>query len=75
MTVIGPPLAGGNGGGGAVPAAAGKKAPRRERASGSGTGGLGGDTLPSPLQGTILKVAVEKGERCRRAPWSVLSRP
>ncbi len=36
-----------------------KRAPRRDRASGGGAGG--GDTLASPLQGTILRVAVEAG--------------
>jgi acetyl-CoA/propionyl-CoA carboxylase biotin carboxyl carrier protein len=40
-------------------AGAGRRAPRRtDRASG---GGGGGDTLASPLQGTILRVAVEAG--------------
>jgi acetyl-CoA/propionyl-CoA carboxylase biotin carboxyl carrier protein len=39
-------------------AAAGRRPPRRERAGG---GGGGGDTLASPLQGTILRVAVEAG--------------
>ena len=36
-----------------------RKAPRRERSGGGGGGG--GDTLVSPLQGTVLKVAVEQG--------------
>jgi acetyl-CoA/propionyl-CoA carboxylase, biotin carboxylase, biotin carboxyl carrier protein len=40
-------------------AGAGRRAPRRDRASGGGGGG--GDTLASPLQGTILRVAVEAG--------------
>ncbi len=39
-------------------AAAGRRPPRRERASGGGGGGV---TLASPLQGTILRVAVEAG--------------
>ena len=60
VKVIGPPFAGGavavNGSG---PAAA-KRAPRRSERS-SGGGGGGGDTLTSPLQGTVLKVAVEAG--------------
>jgi len=44
---------------GAAPAA-GTRAPRRsERAAGGSAGG--GDTLSSPLQGTVLKVAVDKG--------------
>jgi acetyl-CoA/propionyl-CoA carboxylase biotin carboxyl carrier protein len=37
-----------------------KQAPRRERKSGGGGGGAPGQ-LVSPLQGTVLKVAVEKG--------------
>jgi acetyl-CoA/propionyl-CoA carboxylase biotin carboxyl carrier protein len=44
---------------GAAPAA-GRKAPKRGKRSASGGGG-GGDSLVSPLQGTVLKVAVEKG--------------
>jgi acetyl-CoA/propionyl-CoA carboxylase biotin carboxyl carrier protein len=65
VKVIGPPFAGGGGGVAVAPvgngngAAAAKRAPRRARASGGGGGG--GDTLASPLQGTILKVAVEAG--------------
>ncbi len=69
VKVIGPPFAGGavNGSGpvatSGAPAGA-KRAPRRSsRASGGGRGGGGGggDTLASPLQGTVLKVAVEQG--------------
>jgi acetyl-CoA/propionyl-CoA carboxylase biotin carboxyl carrier protein len=62
VKVIGAPLAAGAPNG-VVPAAApaGRKAPRRtERARGGGSGG-GGDTLASPIQGTVLKVAVEQG--------------
>jgi acetyl-CoA/propionyl-CoA carboxylase biotin carboxyl carrier protein len=44
---------------GAGPGAPAKKAPRRERKSGGGGGAPG--ELVSPLQGTVLKVAVEKG--------------
>jgi acetyl-CoA/propionyl-CoA carboxylase, biotin carboxylase, biotin carboxyl carrier protein len=58
VRVIGPPF-GSVGVNGAAPAAA-RKPPRRERAAG-GAGGGGGDTLASPLQGTVLKVAVEQG--------------
>jgi acetyl-CoA/propionyl-CoA/long-chain acyl-CoA carboxylase, biotin carboxylase, biotin carboxyl carrier protein len=63
VKVIGPPAAGG-GVNGAAPAPAGGVATRRpqrrsERAAAGGGGG--GDTLSSPLQGTVLKVAVEKG--------------
>ena len=53
VTVIGEALAAN----GAGPAA--KKAPRRERKSGGGGGAPG--ELVSPIQGTVLKVAVEKG--------------
>jgi acetyl-CoA/propionyl-CoA carboxylase, biotin carboxylase, biotin carboxyl carrier protein len=38
-----------------------RRAPRRSERSGRSGGGGGGDTLSSPLQGTVLKVAVEKG--------------
>jgi acetyl-CoA/propionyl-CoA carboxylase biotin carboxyl carrier protein len=45
---------------GAAPAAGGKKPPKRERKAG-GAGGASSESLPSPLQGTVLKVAVEQG--------------
>jgi acetyl-CoA/propionyl-CoA carboxylase biotin carboxyl carrier protein len=54
VRVIGAP-AGGAGG-----PAAGRRPPKREKSAASG-GGASGPALPSPLQGTILKVAVEKG--------------
>jgi acetyl-CoA/propionyl-CoA carboxylase, biotin carboxylase, biotin carboxyl carrier protein len=64
VRVIGPPYGGGAAANGAGPGSAGagtaRKPPRRERAA-SGGGGGGGDTLASPLQGTVLKVAVEQG--------------
>jgi len=69
VKVIGPPFGGGVNGGApaAVPAAAGagaagaRRAPRRsERAAGGGSS-AGGDTLTSPIQGTVLKVTVEAG--------------
>ncbi len=47
------------GGGAAAPAAGAKRPAKRER--GSGGGGPSGPVLTAPLQGTILKVAVEKG--------------
>jgi acetyl-CoA/propionyl-CoA carboxylase biotin carboxyl carrier protein len=62
VKVIGPPLAAGavNGSAPAGGAVAARKPPRRsERASGGGGGD--GDTLASPIQGTVLKVAVEQG--------------
>ena len=55
VKVIGAPFAPN----GAAPAGAVKKAPRRERKSGGGGGAPG--ELVSPIQGTVLKVAVEKG--------------
>jgi acetyl-CoA/propionyl-CoA carboxylase, biotin carboxylase, biotin carboxyl carrier protein len=63
VRVIGPPFAGGSdavNGSGPATAAATRRAPRRAERSRGGGGG-GGDTLPSPLQGTVLRVAVEKG--------------
>jgi acetyl-CoA/propionyl-CoA carboxylase biotin carboxyl carrier protein len=55
VKVIGPPPAAG-----AVNGTSARKPPRRERASGSGGAG-GGDALVSPMQGTVLRVAVEQG--------------
>jgi acetyl-CoA/propionyl-CoA carboxylase biotin carboxyl carrier protein len=46
--------------GGAAPAAAGRKPPKRERKAG-GSSAASSEALPSPLQGTILKVAVAEG--------------
>jgi acetyl-CoA/propionyl-CoA carboxylase biotin carboxyl carrier protein len=47
---------------GPAPAAtAARRPPRRERAGGGRGGGAGGPALPSPLQGTVLKVAVQPG--------------
>jgi acetyl-CoA/propionyl-CoA carboxylase biotin carboxyl carrier protein len=55
VKVIGEAMAGG-----AAPAAGGRKPPKRE-AKAAGAGGASSESLPSPLQGTVLKVAVEKG--------------
>jgi len=44
----------------AAPAAGGKKPPKRERKAGGG-GGASSESLASPLQGTVFKVAVEQG--------------
>jgi acetyl-CoA/propionyl-CoA carboxylase biotin carboxyl carrier protein len=55
VKVIGEPIAGHPNG--AAPAM--RKAPRRERKSGGGGGSLG--ELTSPIQGTVLRVAVEQG--------------
>ncbi len=63
VRVIGAPVAAAVVTNGAAPASGASGAarkPRRER-SGSGGAGAGGDTLSSPLQGTVLKVAVEQG--------------
>jgi acetyl-CoA/propionyl-CoA/long-chain acyl-CoA carboxylase, biotin carboxylase, biotin carboxyl carrier protein len=64
VKVIGPPLPGGAVNGAAPAsegAAATRRPPRRSGKAGAGGGGGGGDTLASPLQGTVLKVAVEQG--------------
>jgi acetyl-CoA/propionyl-CoA carboxylase biotin carboxyl carrier protein len=66
VKVIGPPAGGavngaaavGAAGAGAPPAA--RKPTRREAAAGEAAGG-GGDSLTSPIQGTVLRVAVEQG--------------
>jgi acetyl-CoA/propionyl-CoA carboxylase biotin carboxyl carrier protein len=60
VKVIGPPLGGAALPNGAGPATAARMPPRRERGGAGGAAG-GGDTLASPIQGTVLKVAVEKG--------------
>ncbi|HXF32357.1 MAG TPA: acetyl-CoA carboxylase biotin carboxylase subunit [Solirubrobacterales bacterium] len=46
--------------GAAAPAAGGRKPPKRER-SGGGGAAASSEALPSPLQGTVLKVAVAEG--------------
>jgi acetyl-CoA/propionyl-CoA carboxylase biotin carboxyl carrier protein len=67
VKVIGPPFAGAGAVNGSAPAGAAPAGARRpaRRAGGSagggGGGGGGGDTLSSPIQGTVLKVAVESG--------------
>ncbi len=58
VKVIGPPGATNAADGTAAPAA--RRAPRRADRSAHATGG--GDTLASPLQGTVLRVAVAKGD-------------
>jgi acetyl-CoA/propionyl-CoA carboxylase biotin carboxyl carrier protein len=47
--------------GGSVAPAAGRP-PKREGASRAGGGGAGGPTLTSPLQGSVLRVAVKQGD-------------
>ena len=46
--------------GGAAPAAGGRKPPKRERKS-AAAASASSESLPSPLQGTVLRVAVERG--------------
>src|SRR5262249_20446288 len=58
VKVIGPPPP--FGAGTASNSAGAKRAPRRERGGGSADGAS--ETLASPLQGTVLKVLVEKGQ-------------
>jgi acetyl-CoA/propionyl-CoA carboxylase, biotin carboxylase, biotin carboxyl carrier protein len=48
-------------GGGAATGTAGTK-PRRRSAAGHGPAAAGGDALTAPMQGTIVKVAVEDGQ-------------
>jgi acetyl-CoA/propionyl-CoA carboxylase biotin carboxyl carrier protein len=38
------------------------KAPRRTTTAGSGAGAAGGDVLAAPMQGTIVKIAVQEGQ-------------
>jgi acetyl-CoA/propionyl-CoA carboxylase biotin carboxyl carrier protein len=59
VKVIGAALGGGGAANGAAPAAATRKAPKRSE-RGKSAGGAAG-ALVSPLQGTVLKVAVDKG--------------
>ena len=61
VKVIGPP--GGGAANGAAPPGSGLAAkPQRREGAGAGAGGGGGgDALASPIQGTVLKVAVEHG--------------
>jgi acetyl-CoA/propionyl-CoA carboxylase biotin carboxyl carrier protein len=62
VRVIGPPFAAAGAVNGAVAAtgAAARKPVRRSQRRGGERGGLG-DTLASPIQGTVLKIAVEQG--------------
>ena len=55
VKVIGEAMAGA-----AAPAAGGKRPPKRERKAGGG-GGASSESLASPLQGTVFKIAIEKG--------------
>jgi len=46
---------------GAAPTAAGGKRPAKRERKAGGAGGASSESLPSPLQGTVLKVAIEQG--------------
>jgi acetyl-CoA/propionyl-CoA carboxylase, biotin carboxylase, biotin carboxyl carrier protein len=59
VKVIGPPGAAAVNG--AAPGAAAAPKPRRRESAEAGGAGAGGDQLISPIQGTVLKVAVEPG--------------
>jgi acetyl-CoA/propionyl-CoA carboxylase biotin carboxyl carrier protein len=62
VKVIGPPFgADAVVNGAASPGTGAPKAPRRSERARGGGGGSGGDTLASPIQGTVLKVAVQPG--------------
>ncbi len=68
VKVIGPPFGGGAQSNGAGPAAAvptgasaARRAPRRSERGRGGAGGGGADEITSPIQGTVLKVAVQEG--------------
>ena len=61
VRVIGPPN--GARGGRAAPAGASRPKAKRAPRAPAGPGGEGGDVLASPMQGTVLKIAVETGAR------------
>ncbi|MFL5865141.1 MAG: acetyl/propionyl/methylcrotonyl-CoA carboxylase subunit alpha [Solirubrobacteraceae bacterium] len=61
VKVIGPPFGGGIAVNGSAPTAGPSPARRAPRRTERGGGGGGGDTLSSPIQGTVLKVAVQAG--------------
>ena len=61
VRVIGPPN--GARGGRAAPAGASSPKARRAPRATAGPGGDGGDVLASPMQGTVLKIAVETGAK------------
>jgi acetyl-CoA/propionyl-CoA carboxylase biotin carboxyl carrier protein len=60
VKVIGPPPVGGAVAGSANSALA--RPPRRDRAGGAASADGASESLVSPLQGTVLRVAVKKGE-------------
>jgi len=64
VRVIGAPFAGGVAMNGAAPAAGGAapRKPRERRGPARPGGAVGGDTLPSPLQGNMWRVKVRRGD-------------
>jgi acetyl-CoA/propionyl-CoA carboxylase biotin carboxyl carrier protein len=60
VKVIGPPPALGAANGSA-PAGSARRPPRRERGAAGAASSAGGDHLASPLQGTVLRLAVQAG--------------
>ncbi|TQM82739.1 biotin carboxyl carrier protein /biotin carboxylase [Saccharothrix saharensis] len=56
-------LAIGGGGGGGAAAKVGAKAKPRKRGGGKGGAAVSGDAVAAPMQGTIVKVAVEDGQQ------------
>jgi acetyl-CoA/propionyl-CoA carboxylase biotin carboxyl carrier protein len=58
VKVIGAPPSGAN----SNPTAGLRRPPRRERTAGGGGGGGSAETLVSPIQGSVLKVPVKKGD-------------
>ena len=61
LEVVLPSGLGGLGGGLAAPAAGGAQKPKRAKGKKAG-GAVSGDAVASPMQGTIVKVAVEEGQ-------------
>jgi len=61
VRVIGAPFGGGFVMNGSAPASVGA-APRKPRERRRGAGAVGGDTLPSPLQGNLWRVKVRQGD-------------
>ncbi|MDV6229953.1 acetyl/propionyl/methylcrotonyl-CoA carboxylase subunit alpha [Rhodococcus cercidiphylli] len=53
-------LSGGNGGGG--PAGAVRRKPKARTRGGAGAGAASGDAVTAPMQGTVVKVAVDEGQ-------------
>ncbi|TFI40132.1 acetyl/propionyl/methylcrotonyl-CoA carboxylase subunit alpha [Rhodococcus sp. 1R11] len=52
----------GNGGNGGGPAGAVRRKPKARTRGGAGAGAASGDAVTAPMQGTVVKVAVEEGD-------------